>query len=129
MKRGSHPVKIRKKDGDKVTSVEVGTAVFDIYDSTGEALDALGEAKVVELINAQVRTNELNKTRGENRPGGLTKTALRNKAINLLTPADFAKIAAASSEPGGSALAMENLISEKMAEVQANLPDDESDQD
>ncbi len=123
MKRGTHPVKIRAKDENgKVTgSKEVGTAVFDIYDSVGEALDNLGEAKTLEMINAQNRTNELNKVRGVNRPGGMSKTALRNKALLAITGPEWASVA-------GDQVAMEALISTKMAEIEKALTEADDDQ-
>ena len=117
MKFETHPVKVRKKvDGKVVGSVEVGTANYKVYDSVGEAIDDLGEAQTLSLLNAQCRTNELNRVRGENRPGGMSKTALRNKAIAEMTPADWAEVA-------GDAAKIEAKLAEKMVAIQAAAPD------
>lgn len=44
---------------------KVGVADYPIYDSTAEAVENLGEEKVLSLINAQVKTDERNKIRSE----------------------------------------------------------------
>jgi len=116
MRKGEHPVKIRKLNeatGEK-ESTTVGTAVFSIYDAVAEAIDDLGEAKVLELVNAQVRTNELNRVRGLNRPGGLSKTLLRNKALQRITAEQW-------QEAAGDGAAIEALISRVAEEIREEM--------
>lgn len=116
MKRGEHPVKVRELDqatGQKV-SKQVGIANFPIYDSVAEAIDDVGEDKVLELVNAQTRTNELNRVRGLSRPGGVSKTALRNKAITMVTPEEWAQVA-------GNPQAIEALLEAKMEIAKAEI--------
>lgn len=128
MKIGTHPVNIRKRDdsGKVIGSTEVGTATFNIYDSVGEAIQEVGEAKVLELLNAQTRTNALNEKRAESRPGSMSKTAMRNKAIGLLTPEDYMTVAQAG--PNAQAT-LENLIAAKVAEIAASQPTKEDEND
>lgn len=95
MKTESHPVKVRKLNeatGEK-ESVQVGIATYPVYDSVAEAIDDVGEDKVLELLNAQTRTNELNRVRGLSRPGGISKTALRNEAISRITAEQWQSVA------------------------------------
>lgn len=121
MKYGTAPVKIRKKDesGKVIGSTEVGTANYEIFDSPGEAIAHLGEAKVLELINAQNRTNELNRVRGDNRPGGMSKTAMRNRAIAEMSTEDWQTVAGAGAD---SPKVLENLLAAKIAAIQAAQP-------
>lgn len=113
MKSLTHPVKIREAgpDGKKV-SREVGIATYAEYDTVAEALDNLGEEKTLELINSQARTNELNRVRGLNRPGGISKTALRNEAMQVITGAEWMSVA-------GDKAKMDALIEAKMEEIKA----------
>jgi len=102
---GTHPVKSRINGETRV----VGQATFPIYDSVDEAVGHVGSAKVLELINAQTRTNELNRVRGMN-TGEPSKTALRSKALTLVTPEEF--IACAGKEG-----AIEALLDRKVEEL------------
>ncbi len=123
MKPGSHPVKIREvgPDGKKASKI-VGNAEFPIYDSVAEALDEIGESKTLELINAQVRTNELNRVRALHRPGGVSKTALRNKALTMITPSEWQSVA-------GDPSAIERLLEAKMEEARVQIVGDDEDDD
>ncbi len=119
MKWLTHPVKIRKKvDGKVVGSEEVGVANFQEFDSVGEAIQELGDAKTLELINAQNRTNALNDLRSKNRPGSLSKTALRNIAISKMEASDWQQVAAAAAD-GTSQSVLENILAAKIASIQA----------
>lgn len=117
----THPVNIRVKGPDgKVTGTkEVGLAKFEQFDSLGEAAQELGDAKCLELINAQHRTNALNELRAAERPGGMTKTAMRNKAIGMFTQDDWAACAAAGPE---AQKVMENKILAYVAEIEKSQP-------
>jgi hypothetical protein len=48
----------------KSKSKKVGVAEYPVYESTAEAVGTIGEEKVLELLNAQVRTNAMNVIRG-----------------------------------------------------------------
>lgn len=113
MKPGTCEVKIRKDDGNgnKVSTV-VGVANYEIFDTVAEAAEHLGEVKTLDLINAQHRTNELNRVRGLNRPGGISKTALRNEAMQVITGAEWVSVA-------GDKAKMDALIEAKMEEIKA----------
>lgn len=91
----------------------VGTATYAVYDAVAEAVDGIGEEKTLELINAQVRTNEMNRVRGLAR-GGPSKKALEFKALERLTPEDFARVA-------GKPDAIRQLIDQKIEEIRAEL--------
>lgn len=115
MKSGTNSVTVTK-DGKRQ---EVGIATFPIYESFQEVLDDLGEEKALELINAQVRTNEMNRVRSMNRPGAPTKTALKNKALASITAEEWAEIA-------GDASKIDALIESKVKAMQAELQAAES---
>lgn len=93
MNMGSHPVKMQVADenGKKVEKV-VGTANFPVYDSVAEAVEHKGEEDILALINAQTRTNELNRVRGMAKSGP-SKKALEAKAIASFTPEDWQSFA------------------------------------
>ena len=88
MKSGNQEVSMRV---DGVTKV-VGTATFPIFESAQEALDNLGEEKLLDKLNAQVRTDEMNRVRGIARSGP-GKKALEQKAIARITADEWQTIA------------------------------------
>lgn len=88
----------------------VGIARFPVYDSIDEARGEEGEEKCLEYINAQRRTNELNKVRAEARTGP-SKTKLRSEAITRITPEEWQQIA-------GDAQKIESLLEAKMDEIE-----------
>lgn len=122
MQTGSKEVKMRIQNETRV----VGTATYPIYDAVSEALGEEGEAKILEYINAQVRTNEMNRIRGMAR-GGPTKTVLRNKALASITADEWQQIA-------GDERAIEALIESKIEALRAEalaavgVPADEDDE-
>lgn len=116
MKAGTHPVYIRTKgaDGKKVRE-SVGLAEFPIYDAVDECVEAQGDAKTLELLNAQIRTNALNNLRALKRPGGApSKTALRAKALPLISPDEWVAIA-------GDPVKIEAKILEKIDQIKAEM--------
>jgi len=115
-KTESYPVNVRvvnPETGEKENK-QVGTATYAVYDTVAEAVDALGEEKVRELVNAQVRTNELNRVRGLSRPGGISKTLLKNKALTRITQAEWQEVA-------GDEAAINALIENKMEQIKAEM--------
>lgn len=107
MTSGSQPVKMRVNNETKL----VGTATYPIYDAIQEAIDSIGEAKTLELLNAQTRTNEMNRVRGLAR-GGPSKTHLRNQALATLTAEEFMSVA-------GNLEKLEALLESKMEAIKA----------
>jgi hypothetical protein len=107
MNSGSQEVKMKVDGVNKV----VGTASYPIYDAVAEAVSHVGEEKVLELLNAQTRTNEMNRVRGLAR-GGPSKKALESKAIARITPGEWQQIA-------GDGVAITAKIEEKIALIKA----------
>lgn len=95
-------------------STKVADASYPEYETISEAVDTLGEDKALELINAQVRTNEMNRTRALYRPGEPSKTLLRSKALGRISGEEFMSCA-------GDVEKIEALIKDKMAEVELEL--------
>lgn len=86
MKTESQDVKMR--DANRVEQV-VGVATFPIYEMMSEAMEREGETKLLEYVNSQVKTNELNRVRtlAKNGPG---KKAMEAQAIKSITPEEWA---------------------------------------
>lgn len=74
-------------------TVKLDDIQYPIYDNLSEAIDALGEAKSLDLINAQNCTNICNKARAELRPGEPSLSALKNLALTRIQPNEWATIA------------------------------------
>lgn len=92
---------------------EVGVATYHHFEVISEAIDTLGEAKTLEYINAQTRTNEMNRVRGMQRSGP-TKTVLTKKAMERITAEEWMGIA-------GKPEAIEALIESKIEEIREEL--------
>jgi len=105
MKPDSCPVKSK--------SQVVGTAEFQIYDSTEEAVGHLTEEVCVSLINAQVKTNAMNVIRGA-ATGKPSKTHVRNLALTEVTAEEWREVAGDNS-------AIAALVERKMVDVEARL--------
>ena len=108
-------MRIEKKEV-KSKSKTVGIAEYAVFDAISEAVEELGEAKVLELVNAQHRTNALNVIRG-NAVGKPTKTAIQRQAMSEITPDEFGECA-------GDPQALDNLISSKVAVVEKRLAEE-----
>lgn len=111
-------IKVPGPDGKRVHK-EVAKVPYKIYDVLSEAIDDLGEDATLSLINAQVKTNEMNRVRPLYREGGITKTAIKNKALKLLSP-DF-WVSLASIEPDGRQAAIDREIEKNMAQAEKEL--------
>lgn len=90
----------------------VGTADYNIYVSTEEALRDIGEEKLLELVNSQVKTNAMNTVRGE-KTGSPSQKYLRSQAVARLTMEEFTSAA-------GDAAALDLIIERHMAEIKAS---------
>ena len=108
MKTETAEVKSRRKSGGETTEV-VGVAEYKVYDSTAEAAGDIGEEKCLELINAQVRTNELNRVRSL-AVGEPSSKALRNEALVRMTAQDWQDVA-------GDPDKIERRLNEKIEEI------------
>ncbi len=97
----------------KSKSDVVGTATYSVFDNVQEAVDNLGEATVLDLINSQTRTNKMNEIRVR-ATGKPSKAALQSQAIAMITPEEFAEV-------HGDQPALENLIASKVAELQTEI--------
>ena len=102
----------------KAKSDVVGEARFPAFDSVDEAINnseyGLGEQKVLELINAQVKTTAMNDLRTA-KTKGPTKGALRNTAFSEI----MVEMAAGEhQEVIGDEVALTVLIDRRMAELE-----------
>jgi len=104
-----------RKDTTEVRSRGTVVAIIDynVYDSVTEAVEGLGEATALSLINAQVKTNARNTARA-GATGKPSKTKLRQMAFSEISVEEFSGVA-------GDALLLENLVNQKMAEIEARL--------
>ena len=102
----------------KAKSDVVGEARFPAFDSVDEAINnseyGLGEQKVLELINAQVKTTAMNDLRTA-KTKGPTKGALRNTAFSEI----MVEMAAGEhQEVIGDEVALTVLIDRRMGELE-----------
>jgi len=90
----------------------VGTATFSEYESSQEAVEAIGEAQLLSLLNAQIRTNAMNEVRG-------AATGKPSKVKNI-----FEAIAMLSLEEmqacGGDEAKIREVVATKQAEMAAS---------
>ena len=100
-------VKMRIND----VSTEVGTATYPEFEAVAEAVDNLGEEKLLEKLNAQIRTDEMNRVRGLARSGP-GKKALEGKALASFTAEDWQRVA-------GDENAIRKLLDEKIDQLRA----------
>jgi len=103
----------------------VGTAEYPVFDTIQEARDTFGDEACLELINAQTKTNEMNRIRSDatTKP---SKKRLMRLALGELTPQEIGPIA-------GDSAAIEALIQKKMNEIESRLaaagPDEDGSSD
>ena len=103
----------------KAKSDVVGEAMIPAFDSVEEAINhpkhGLGEQRILDLINAQVKTNAMNDLRTA-KTKGPTKGALRNTAFSEI----MVEMAAGEhQEVIGDEVALTVLIDRRMAELEA----------
>ena len=109
----------------KVTTDErqkdLGPCDYVIYETINEALNhpqqGLGEVKLLEILNAQVRTNAMNQHRAM-KTKGPAKSYLRSEAMNEVV----AEIAAGNHpEVVGNKAALDKLIEDRMALIETRM--------
>jgi hypothetical protein len=101
----------------------LGFAESKHFETIDEAVEVIGESRLLERLNSQLLTDAMNEFRAEKRPGGtMGKTALRNKAVERLTSEEMTtaltEAAAKGILPGQ---AIEQLIASKIDEIKAEL--------
>ena len=101
MKIGTAEVKSEKK--------VIGDAEYKIYEGVPEAIEDVGEAEALNLINVQTKTNAMNTLR-QSIAGNPTKANLEAEAFTLCTPDELANVA-------GDKFAWKALLTEKLQEV------------
>jgi len=89
----------------------VATCEYEVFDSVAEAVEAKGEQSILNLINAQVRTNAMNLARAK-ATGKPSRKALEAEALSLITIEEFQACA-------GDQVELRNLINRKVAELEA----------
>ena len=122
MKNGEFPVKatvVNKETGKKERTV-VGTAHFKIYETVEEAAEHLGPEKLLELLNSQVKTNEMNEVRGQAK-GGPTAASIRNKAMARFTQEDWTACI-------GNEEAIKETLERYIAEIKAELAEENTEE-
>jgi hypothetical protein len=98
----------------KSKSEVVGQAKFPVFVSTDEAVEYFGEAKTLELVNSQIKTNEMNEIRTAATKGP-SKGKLRSQAQNEI----LEEILASGNNPfAGDEAGLENAIVQRMAELE-----------
>jgi hypothetical protein len=92
---------------------KVAAAEYQVFDSIGEAVDTLGDLAVLDLINAQHKTNALNNARtlASAKP---SKRALEIQAQARITASEFASVA-------GDPARIRALIDSKIKEIEAEV--------
>ena len=102
----------------KAKSDVVGDAKFPAFDTVEEAINhteyGLGEQRILELINAQVKTNAMNDLR-MTKTKGPTKGALRNIAFSEIM---VEMNAGEHQDVIGDEVALTALIDRRMAELE-----------
>lgn len=101
----------------------LGSAEANHFETVDEAVEVLGDTRILERLNSQLLTDAMNEFRADKRPGGtLGKTALRNKAVERCTSEEMTSAIASGAASGLTPLAaIERLIDSKIDEIKAEL--------
>ena len=91
----------------------VGVAQFAVYDSLQEAIEALGEATILNLANVQVKTNAMNQVRAK-ATGKVSGKVLDQMAMLECNGEELASVA-------GDLVGLQALLDKKKIEVVATL--------
>ncbi len=92
----------------------VNEATFWVYDSLEEAAEHIGEEKALEMVNAQVKTNEMNRVRALAK-GGPSKGKLREMALCEITTEQFAECAGDKAKIEQLLMETSKIIEDRMA--------------
>lgn len=94
----------------------VGVATYTVWDSVAEVIEARGEEPVLSLVNAQERTNEMNKIRSL-ATGKPSKELINRLAMQKILTEYTAELSTAAGDEG----ALQRLIDRVSKEVEAGL--------
>ena len=113
-------MKIGESDVSSESKV-IGNTKYPIYETVDEILNhteyGLGEQKLLDLINAQIKTNAMNTLRTA-RTKGPTKSALRSEAVNEIV----SEIANGDhAECIGNPDVLNALIERRMSQIEARM--------
>lgn len=113
-------MKIGESDVSSESKI-IGRAEFPVYETVDEAVNhseyGVGEQKLLDLINAQVKTNAMNILRTA-RTKGPTKSSLRSEAMNEI----IQEISNGEHQNViGNQDAVTNLINARMAKIEARM--------
>ena len=105
----------------------LGVARFPVFETVKEAVDhpdeGLGEEKLLDLLNAQIKTNAMNLLR-TNKTKGPTKGALRSEAWN-----EICQEIANREHPDclGNKKALDDLVEKRIIIIEARMKKAEND--
>lgn len=101
-------MQMKKKD---VTSSQkvVGVAEYPEYDTLQEAVDAMTDKTILTLVNAQVRTNALNRVRA-NATGIPSRSEFEAQVLSL--PENFEKLKTVLGDPNQFKILRDKLVDE-----------------
>lgn len=117
MRYGEEVVNYRKKgeNGGPATTTPLGTCQFKIYETVDEAVQDLGETKLLSVLNTQVKTFAMNDYRDANRPGGETKTAIKNRIIASIPSEEWTRVITEYLQAGKTPQqAIDDLVAERL---------------
>lgn len=89
----------------------VGEATYMEYENVAEAVAAIGEATILTLINAQIRTNAMNQVRA-GAVGKPSAAAIRMEALASCSTEELVSCAQDKAK-------LEELLNRKVAEIKA----------
>ncbi|MHA2265703.1 MAG: hypothetical protein ACXAEN_25205 [Candidatus Thorarchaeota archaeon] len=98
-------------------SQTLGECEFTIYETGPEALESLGEEKLLDILNAQIKTNAMNQFRTA-KTKGPTKSWLRGEAFNEII---MEVKQGQHEETLGDKNAMEALVQKRMGEIEERM--------
>ena len=93
----------------------VGVATYPIYQGVDEAVEDLGDERLLSILNAQIRTNAMNEVRA-----AATATPSKSRLYKMATQAvvtDPKALQALSQDPSQ----LDALIEAKLVEIKADL--------
>ena len=95
----------------KSKSDVVGVAAFNKYETVAEAVENVGEAQLLSMLNAQIRTNAMNEIRA-GATGKPSKVKNLFEAIAMCSPEELAAC-------GGDEAKIREIVAQKQAEAEA----------
>lgn len=97
----------------------IGEATYYEFESIEDAVNILGQETVLELVNTQHKTNEMNKVRAEF-TAGPSKAVLENEAMIILTTTRLADLQACAGDGAKIMALKEKIVNELKEQHEAN---------